>query len=379
MGVVVRWCVWPCARRRRRCCRRTAAPTATTSRPEIRFSHGYSVSGSTYCESASVIAPSANTPAVCVTVTIAPSTTACRGLPRVPTRYAATIALPWPGESACTAPQPKAATSSRSKHALARRGVAEDLRQALHRLARTACRRSSAHRRAPSACPPRARRPGARCGRPAGSSAGRAGSVRSPSVGSPDGTLDFTAVPRPGAATIAFQPTRPGNVPSRSSTRRGSDTGAESGISTRVVRSPPWPGGCEIVARPAGRSATAARPRSPPAARSTSVRLRASSAGSGRLALLEGRDLGLVEDVANVDAIRRDADPRQVVDREVAERVRRRDGRCERQRAHGQACSADRGCTHVGAPWESPLFSPSCAARASAVLRLLATGSQLLA
>ena len=55
--------------------------------------------------------PSANTPAVCVTVTIPPSATASRGRPRVPTRYAATIALPWPGESAWIAPQAKAVSS----------------------------------------------------------------------------------------------------------------------------------------------------------------------------------------------------------------------------------------------------------------------------
>ena len=39
-----------------------------------------------YCDSASVTKPSANTPIVCVIVTVAPSATACCALPRVPTR-----------------------------------------------------------------------------------------------------------------------------------------------------------------------------------------------------------------------------------------------------------------------------------------------------
>ena len=38
------------------------------------------------CESKSVTSPRANTPAVCVTVTVAPRRKACRGFPFVPTR-----------------------------------------------------------------------------------------------------------------------------------------------------------------------------------------------------------------------------------------------------------------------------------------------------
>src|SRR4051795_2811756 len=52
------------------------------------------------CESESVTMPSANTPAVCVTVTVPPRISAWRADPRVPARYAATIVLPWPGGSA---------------------------------------------------------------------------------------------------------------------------------------------------------------------------------------------------------------------------------------------------------------------------------------
>jgi len=52
--------------------------------------------------------PSRNTPAVCVMVTIAPSAAACLMVPRAPTRYAATIALPCPGERAWNAPKTNA-------------------------------------------------------------------------------------------------------------------------------------------------------------------------------------------------------------------------------------------------------------------------------
>src|SRR5262249_54353925 len=44
------------------------------------------------------------------------------------------------------------------------------------------------------------------------------------------------------------------------------------------------------------------------------------------VALLEGRDLGEIEDVGEVDAVARDLDAREVVRREVPERVRRRGG-----------------------------------------------------
>ena len=66
--------------------RSTAAPTTSTSAPDTRLSHGYRSSGRMYCDSSSATAPSANTPIVCVTVTVAPSATACFGVPRVPTR-----------------------------------------------------------------------------------------------------------------------------------------------------------------------------------------------------------------------------------------------------------------------------------------------------
>ena len=58
--------------------------------------------------------PSAKTPTVWVAVVISPSSAACHGVPRDPTRYAPTIDLPWPGESACAAPQNTASPSEAS-------------------------------------------------------------------------------------------------------------------------------------------------------------------------------------------------------------------------------------------------------------------------
>ena len=64
-------------------------------------------------ESSRVTKPSAKTPIVCVIVTMPPSRTASTGLPFVPTRYPATIALPCPGVSAWAAPQKAAISSER--------------------------------------------------------------------------------------------------------------------------------------------------------------------------------------------------------------------------------------------------------------------------
>ena len=66
------------------------------------------------CESESVTMPSANTPAVCVTVTVPPRISAWRARPRVPARYAATIVLPCPGVSAWNMPNTSARPSAAS-------------------------------------------------------------------------------------------------------------------------------------------------------------------------------------------------------------------------------------------------------------------------
>ena len=63
-----------------------AAPTPRTSRPDDQVQPRVQVLGQDYADSVSATTPSAITPAVCVTVTVAPSATACRGVPRVPTR-----------------------------------------------------------------------------------------------------------------------------------------------------------------------------------------------------------------------------------------------------------------------------------------------------
>ena len=91
--VAVAWsCAWswPCgvprAARRAHARAQHARADADDSSPEARFSHGYRSSGRTYCDSASVTRPRAKTPIVCVTVTVAPSATAWRAVPRVPTR-----------------------------------------------------------------------------------------------------------------------------------------------------------------------------------------------------------------------------------------------------------------------------------------------------
>ena len=106
------------------------------------------------------------------------------------------------------------------------------------------------------------------------------GYLRRPSVGSPAGALERTAVPSPGSTTMAFHPMRPGKVPSRSSTFFGSSTRAVSGSSTRVVFSPPCPSGCAIVAVPAGSRATRRPSTVNVSRRSTSACLRANSVAS---------------------------------------------------------------------------------------------------
>ncbi len=88
-------------------------------------------------------------------------------------------------------------------------------------------------------------------------------------------------MPRPGRAITAFQPTRPGNVPSRTTTVRAPRAEAVSGISTRVVSKPPWPAGCVSLAAPAGRSASRRPSTVTVSRRRTSACLRVSSSASG--------------------------------------------------------------------------------------------------
>ncbi len=256
------------------------------------------------------------------------------------------MALPCPGDSACTAPQPKAASSStnrtpspaaaRSKSAAkpslpvrladtcsapsprgadqrpvaggdregrlaaVERAVQQILGVAAQAVRRVAARRLCAHRgvvararrRSPSSrCGPRRCRPRAR---PA------AASRRPPAAG-----------PR-GASCRARRP-RAGTL------RRGS------------------PACRSDVSRP---STVSVSPRS------TSATLALEQLGPRHAPLLDRRDLGLVEDVANVDAVGGDRHLRQVVDGEVAERVRLGARGGERQGRHGHQREQEHSCLH---------------------------------
>src|SRR6478672_7682717 len=76
------------------------------------------------CDRLSVTSPSAKTPIVCVIVTVPPSRNACRAVPFEPTRYAVMIDFPWPGLSACAAPQKNAIASAAARnHPLGRRRI----------------------------------------------------------------------------------------------------------------------------------------------------------------------------------------------------------------------------------------------------------------
>src|SRR2546422_5085098 len=56
--------------------------------------------------------PRRYTPAVCDAVTMRPRISACRAVPREPTRYAATTVLPWPGSRAWKAPRAEATSNA---------------------------------------------------------------------------------------------------------------------------------------------------------------------------------------------------------------------------------------------------------------------------
>ena len=68
---------------------------------------------------------------------------------------------------------------------------------------------------------------------------------------------------------------------------------------------------------------------------------------------LEGGDLGLVDDDVEGDAVRRDHDARVVVDREIAERMRR--GQPGKDQQHGGCCQGgeDRSAVRSSAAWSS--------------------------
>ena len=106
-------CAWWFGGRRARALRHNSiAPIHTIEIPDTIPRMREMRSGITYREMNKVAIPRTNTLAVCVKVTLAPSNAACFGAPRAPTRYAATIVLPWPGSRACKAPNQNARARS---------------------------------------------------------------------------------------------------------------------------------------------------------------------------------------------------------------------------------------------------------------------------
>ncbi len=285
------------------------------------------------------MAPRANTPAVCVTVTIAPSANACRGRPRVPTRYAATIALPCPGDSACTAPQPNAASRRSNKTpSPAAASPKTPVSPSSERCESTAVRLPSGAVRVPA--------PGRDSRRAARTSDGLSKQVfriRAQPVGGiarGDVRAHLGAASGSGDDRLPAHPTRERAVahldPPRvfdASGQRKLDAGrAQAALSLRV-RDRRAAGGAQ-------RDAAAVDRQHEPL-----VDLGALARQHRRVrhaALLERRDLGLVEDVAHIDPIRGHAHPREVVHGEVAQRM---GGRCRRENqreANGPKRGADR-------------------------------------
>ncbi len=93
------------------------------------------------------------------------------------------------------------------------------------------------------------------------------------------------------------------------------------------------------------------------------VELALEQLGARNAALLDGRDLRLVEHVADVHALRRDGHLRHVIDREVAERVRLRGRRGERQHAKGQQRRQQHPCLHRSPSSRSAADAGGSAAR----------------
>ncbi len=145
---------------------------------------------------------------------------------------------------------------------------------------------------------------------------------------------------------ISRHPIRSGCTRSTNDSDRP-DAGAENTASKRNVGRPPAPSRATTRCT-TGRSWTLF-----PSSRNSSCRatLAAKPGRADAVAELEGRDLGEVEDVANVDAVACELDSRVVVDREVAERVRagrarqrepdpdRGDERCNGLTKHGELLS----------------------------------------
>ena len=152
------------------------------------------------------------------------------------------------------------------------------------------------------------------------------------------GADERTAVPSPGTARTAFQPTRPGNVPSWSRPVRVAGTRRRSASSTRVVFRPPCPARVGQLPPGATAAATAARRRSSARRARELGELLGEHRGAATAALLERRDLRLVEHVANVDAVARDRHRLRWLTEKLPSGWRRRRGQ-ERQRERARRAS----------------------------------------
>ncbi len=189
------------------------------------------------------------------------------------------------------------------------------------------------------------------------------------------GTLDPTAsAPAVGASTISFQPMRSSKFTSciaqceRLALREHGALEDDLEPSRREAASAGWEGNPVLALLERER---ASRRRSSERPSRTVQRARRAYASwpSARTSAagLEGRDLGKVEDVEDVDPVAGGLDPAELVDREVAERMRdaaQREGEAgERHSCQGEGASRDQLPAHhrcieqreVGVRRESPL------------------------
>ena len=297
--------------RRERATRSTPSADGHHQQPGDQRQPRVEVLGQHVLRQRSVTRPSANTPIVCVTVTVAPSATACRAraarADQVGGDHRLAVAR---RERVQRAPAERGQQQQHEQHAAARAASAN--RPAKPSPARSrrgarpprgavgrdhACRRPGATAKRRRALVERARQQVLRVA----AQAVRRVAARGRSSAPP--------CPSPGRATIAFQPTRPGKVPSRSSTRaRVAHARAQRQLDPRRLQPALRRRGKREPRRPGRRAARPRRPSTVSTRPRCDLRALARRAPRrGEAALLERRDLGLVEHVAHVDAVGRDA------------------------------------------------------------------------
>ena len=198
-----------------------------------------------YCDSASVTRPSANTPIVCVTVTVAPSATAWRARAARADEVRRHHRLAVAGrERVQRAPAERAASRSRAARPRPTAASLEQTGEAVAARARRS-RRAAPWRRAPPACRRRARRAKLALAAveraveqvAAGSGAGRRWDRRSGAFDAHGGPVagrgDDRLPADPAGERVVARARRARGVVARQ--RRAAS-------STRVVFRPPWPG-----------------------------------------------------------------------------------------------------------------------------------------